>query len=113
MIRRPPRSTLFPYTTLFRSGHVVDRVEAGTAGDEVSGGVVSDVDEIVAGACEDPIPTRAAFYPVVTSPSAHRVIAGAGKDHIRPVGCGDRVMSVGADAATADDTVHHRHRYLP
>src|SRR5256885_7450812 len=22
MIRRPPRSTLFPYTTLFRSGHV-------------------------------------------------------------------------------------------
>src|SRR3712207_7439296 len=27
MIRRPPRSTLFPYTTLFRSP-VVDRVEA-------------------------------------------------------------------------------------
>src|SRR3712207_8077447 len=27
MIRRPPRSTLFPYTTLFRSGDVaVDRV---------------------------------------------------------------------------------------
>src|SRR3712207_8048760 len=26
MIRRPPRSTLFPYTTLFRS--VVDRLEA-------------------------------------------------------------------------------------
>src|SRR3712207_8612396 len=26
MIRRPPRSTLFPYTTLFRSGHeVADR----------------------------------------------------------------------------------------
>src|SRR4051812_49707727 len=25
MIRRPPRSTLFPYTTLFRS-HAVDRV---------------------------------------------------------------------------------------
>src|SRR3712207_7589167 len=24
MIRRPPRSTLFPYTTLFRSGPVVD-----------------------------------------------------------------------------------------
>src|SRR3712207_6895461 len=26
MIRRPPRSTLFPYTTLFRSQHAVDRV---------------------------------------------------------------------------------------
>src|SRR3712207_9560775 len=25
MIRRPPRSTLFPYTTLFRSGRVGDR----------------------------------------------------------------------------------------
>src|SRR2546422_5830133 len=24
MIRRPPRSTLFPYTTLFRSGHDAD-----------------------------------------------------------------------------------------
>src|SRR2546426_8796197 len=24
MIRRPPRSTLFPYTTLFRSGDLVD-----------------------------------------------------------------------------------------
>src|SRR3712207_9037567 len=27
MIRRPPRSTLFPYTTLFRSHGVVRRVE--------------------------------------------------------------------------------------
>src|SRR2546430_4534573 len=25
MIRRPPRSTLFPYTTLFRSEHTVSR----------------------------------------------------------------------------------------
>src|SRR3712207_7994404 len=29
MIRRPPRSTLFPYTTLFRSEDVVFGVEAG------------------------------------------------------------------------------------
>src|SRR5256885_8506855 len=27
MIRRPPRSTLFPYTTLFRSGDVLERYE--------------------------------------------------------------------------------------
>src|SRR5258708_28698834 len=26
MIRRPPRSTLFPYTTLFRS-HLIDRID--------------------------------------------------------------------------------------
>src|SRR5947209_11681816 len=29
MIRRPPRSTLFPYTTLFRS-HVAERDDPGT-----------------------------------------------------------------------------------
>src|SRR3712207_7826531 len=47
MIRRPPRSTLFPYTTLFRSGveplaEVVDRrgddeVRIGDAGDDPPG----------------------------------------------------------------------------
>src|SRR2546422_3335805 len=26
MIRRPPRSTLFPYTTLFRSPHLISKV---------------------------------------------------------------------------------------
>src|SRR5690349_22224873 len=31
MIRRPPRSTLFPYTTLFRSDAVLDEVEQGLA----------------------------------------------------------------------------------
>src|SRR2546427_8125485 len=35
MIRRPPRSTLFPYTTLFRSG----RVCAGPSADRAGGGV--------------------------------------------------------------------------
>src|SRR5438552_7485583 len=29
MIRRPPRSTLFPYTTLFRSGRGAHRIELG------------------------------------------------------------------------------------
>src|SRR2546429_3694158 len=28
MIRRPPRSTLFPYTTLFRSGEAEQRLES-------------------------------------------------------------------------------------
>src|SRR2546422_4902343 len=31
MIRRPPRSTLFPYTTLFRSLHVAREVRVGLA----------------------------------------------------------------------------------
>src|SRR3712207_8611993 len=29
MIRRPPRSTLFPYTTLFRSREVLEQTERG------------------------------------------------------------------------------------
>src|SRR5207248_9338949 len=29
MLRRPPRSTLFPYTTLFRSGRLAQRVGQG------------------------------------------------------------------------------------
>src|SRR3712207_8749789 len=32
MIRRPPRSTLFPYTTLFRSGHHELRQHAAPGG---------------------------------------------------------------------------------
>src|SRR2546427_5376998 len=42
MIRRPPRSTLFPYTTLFRSPRQVllqgdvDRSDAGGAGERIA-----------------------------------------------------------------------------
>src|SRR3712207_7934102 len=43
MIRRPPRSTLFPYTTLFRSGLLVG--ELGVVGDVAVG-----ADHQVAGA---------------------------------------------------------------
>src|SRR5258705_6970022 len=32
MIRRPPRSTLFPYTTLFRSGLVCEQVASDNRG---------------------------------------------------------------------------------
>src|SRR3712207_9451400 len=35
MIRRPPRSTLFPYTTLFRSGELVVKSRGGYGGKEV------------------------------------------------------------------------------
>src|SRR2546430_12249196 len=44
MIRRPPRSTLFPYTTLFRSeaggepDHRVDRCVVGARGRDAVGG---------------------------------------------------------------------------
>src|SRR2546425_11019431 len=59
MIRRPPRSTLFPYTTLFRSvrehlrGH--GDVDAGAGGRQrqvglLGGGAVEDPGVVVAGA---------------------------------------------------------------
>src|SRR3989475_2055716 len=35
MIRRPPRSTLFPYTTLFRSGHQHRELVAPEPADDV------------------------------------------------------------------------------
>src|SRR3712207_8039399 len=34
MIRRPPRSTLFPYTTLFRSSPLLRRIRAAVVGDD-------------------------------------------------------------------------------
>src|SRR2546430_8776866 len=37
MIRRPPRSTLFPYTTLFRSRGVLQRHDRGKPGDLARG----------------------------------------------------------------------------
>src|SRR2546422_1922435 len=37
MIRRPPRSTLFPYTTLFRSGVERDELDADVAPDRADG----------------------------------------------------------------------------
>src|SRR3712207_7826481 len=40
MIRRPPRSTLFPYTTLFRSPHLPAVVEEGGELGRRVGGVV-------------------------------------------------------------------------
>src|SRR2546426_8061138 len=41
MIRRPPRSTLFPYTTLFRS---IDRRNDGRPRNAVNGDLLFDVD---------------------------------------------------------------------
>src|SRR3712207_6945934 len=45
MIRRPPRSTLFPYTTLFRSPlGGVDDEQGALAGGEASADLIGEVD---------------------------------------------------------------------
>src|SRR2546422_8567815 len=54
MIRRPPRSTLFPYTTLFRSDHlladgyrvcVVDDLSTGSAHNVAAGAALHQVED--------------------------------------------------------------------
>src|SRR5438876_7763615 len=47
MILRPPRSTLFPYTTLFRSGVQVIGISAGPRRDVVTTRVLGIVSELV------------------------------------------------------------------
>src|SRR5258705_1242877 len=42
MIRRPPRSTLFPYTTLFRSCALVVERDAGRGAEAVEASVLRD-----------------------------------------------------------------------
>src|SRR2546427_8130749 len=42
MIRRPPRSTLFPYTTLFRSPSEFEKNEAAATSPETSDSIVQD-----------------------------------------------------------------------
>src|SRR3712207_7219179 len=50
MIRRPPRSTLFPYTTLFRSAVTTAKIAAGgVTGDDVADGAIGTSD-LAAGA---------------------------------------------------------------
>src|SRR3712207_9595182 len=47
MIRRPPRSTLFPYTTLFRSGGAL--AHADPAGDLPAVALALDAEFVIAG----------------------------------------------------------------
>src|SRR3712207_8674058 len=46
MIRRPPRSTLFPYTTLFRSKVLDDRVEQPVRAQVARGDAAGDGEDV-------------------------------------------------------------------
>src|SRR5256885_11214199 len=50
MIRRPPRSTLFPYTTLFRSQHGAQQLAAVLADHDLLVDLLALVDELVVAA---------------------------------------------------------------
>src|SRR2546430_13734444 len=58
MIRRPPRSTLFPYTTLFRSRTVSEEVAASSASRRAGAAAVSAYSCVISQA--EPIQTPAA-----------------------------------------------------
>src|SRR3712207_9377107 len=92
MIRRPPRSTLFPYTTLFRSDDVgLERVLAGgaVAGDERRPAVV----QVGAGDARRPRPEGA--------PDAHAHRAGLQVDAQRPAGPRPPAAGAAPPGATA------------
>src|SRR2546427_10939666 len=91
MIRRPPRSTLFPYTTLFRShrdrldaaaedhvGALVDDV-VGRDGDRVESGRAEAVDGEAGHARGQPRPHRGHTRDVV---ALRAVRLAAAKDHV-------------------------------
>src|SRR5258708_39895734 len=88
MIRRPPRSTLFPYTTLFRSGG-----EQGSPRQWGKSGVgslrwlcgITDVPSPVRGVDRTPLPTRAGqARPAAAIPAlglGRRLVAVRSEEH--------------------------------
>src|SRR3712207_6903365 len=58
MIRRPPRSTLFPYTTLFRSSAGCGRAATATAGPSTSVAATTSVASSVRSVSTAPVEPR-------------------------------------------------------
>src|SRR2546422_1937688 len=78
MIRRPPRSTLFPYTTLFRSVRGRDDLDPLVHGDPAAGDPVADllVEDLGGRAGEGPEPRRPELRQVLPDrePRPHRAV---------------------------------------
>src|SRR3712207_7156060 len=74
MIRRPPRSTLFPYTTLFRSDSANLRVRQAPADEGVGGLVKRMIDRL------DPIGSLGGREPVIAWNSGSFAEASDGVD---------------------------------
>src|SRR5437764_5870484 len=99
MIRRPPRSTLFPYTTLFRSpilalpaGHLADRIErrlivaGGLRSEEHTSELQSPMYLVCRLLLEKKKPTSprqrpAVALPAATCPATHAARRGAERAH--------------------------------
>src|SRR2546426_12097341 len=97
MIRRPPRSTLFPYTTLFRSVQVLAPAHVGDPGSRVAG---PDVEEVRRGIVRARVPDGAATdLPRIGLPGLAAGLAGGGGGLPAPPAlCRLRVGGLPADA---------------
>src|SRR5256885_13815750 len=88
MIRRPPRSTLFPYTTLFRSQHDLGHPHAIGCAVLLPGKVVAPVAGV-------PLEERGGYgfgggghRPILAAlPGAQRARSGTGGSHLRSPTC--------------------------
>src|SRR3712207_8803812 len=76
MIRRPPRSTLFPYTTLFRSARVRDLVGERQVGPQRGGAVEVLADDDAAVLRELEVAGAHVVEDGVAGHAVHRPLAG-------------------------------------
>src|ERR1051326_7905945 len=87
MIRRPPRSTLFPYTTLFRSIPVGDAAVV----------VEPAIGVVVIGGLEDAVVIEAAIFASVVGVG---VIGGKVNDDLHAVGVGSAYQGIEVSPGT-------------
>src|SRR2546428_14148679 len=111
MIRRPPRSTLFPYTTLFRSEEerLADRV---ACGGEVADAVVAEVRRRVAKQhrARAVVEARRDAELAALDPDGIVIVVAVDADHAAPLDelrGGGMPPGEGRDGAAHDASHHH------
>src|SRR3712207_9310663 len=98
MIRRPPRSTLFPYTTLFRSG-------GGAARRPDQGPVVVDVDTVRTARIvetHEAVGTARAYESIMVTAKVAGIVQEIAFQEGQKVKAGDVLVRMDADERRAD-----------
>src|SRR3989441_2425588 len=101
MIRRPPRSTLFPYTTLFRSALVVVGDEQGWVG--IGKGKAAEVPEAISKAVQH-AKKNLVRISIKNGTIPHEVLGHFGAEHImlKPAVAGTGIVAGGAVRAVIE-----------